>query len=398
MTSRETPFERLGRQLEAAGERQVARKRRWRWPLGLFGAVVVFGVGAGAWAATSLLSRGAPVPYTFGAPVAGVANGAPLPGTVKLLADDIPDPGGGPPWGLRYWETDRKYACLQIGRIYQGKLGLITGGKTFHELRVGAVGSALGGCYMQDGSGHAYAAVYAAATRGGQPGLNAHDRTLDFGLLGPNAKSYVYRAGGRDHTATPLGEAGAYLVVQKHLPPTIRVVGFHHKDPKLDVRAPVDPSLTLTPASKVIRRVDYTSGTCTVRRTQAIFGACNRYAGYVPIPQPAVNDVRAPVHLRLLKDGRTFRVRFRARQTVADGRSVYNLDIRRKGGPAYLGISYEHDVAAGELVKTTVRAHKNWHGTYVVTAQFRTVPARPGPHASPASPGLTVGRAEITFR
>lgn len=51
--------------------------------------------------------------------------------------DDVADPAGGPAWGLRYWETDRKYACVQVGRVDAGKLGQITRGKAFHELRLG---------------------------------------------------------------------------------------------------------------------------------------------------------------------------------------------------------------------------------------------------------------------
>jgi hypothetical protein len=416
----DTPLERLGRQLEEAAERQVAsvprRRRRWRGrSLGLLGVAVTFGVGAAAWATTELLSTGAPVPFVFGAPVAGTAEGAPLPGSVKLLADDVPDPGGGPPWALRYWETDRKFGCLQVGRIYQGKLGQITGGKVFHELRVGVTTDALGGCFMLDGSGHAFAAVHTGAKRGAQPqpcptttgtlrgrdgviDCGAIDRTLDFGLLGPNARSYVLRADGHERTATPLGDVGAYLVVQKRLPPTIREVGFHHKDPRLNVHAAVDPYLTLTPASKVIRRVDYAAGTCTVRLTNEIPGACSRQAGYVPIPQPAVGDVRARVRIVRTDDPRTFRVRFRARQAVVDGRSAYDIQIRPKHSRLWSGRSYEHNVAAGSLVKTTFRARDGWHGTYVVTARFRTVRPRPRPVASPASPGLLVGRAEVTFR
>ena len=61
---------------------------------------------------------------------------------------------------MRYSETDRDCGCVQVGRVYEGKLGQITGGKVFHELRVGVLGSALGGCFILDGSGHAFAAVY----------------------------------------------------------------------------------------------------------------------------------------------------------------------------------------------------------------------------------------------
>ena len=418
----ETPFDRLGLELEGAAERQAAAlrvgpRRRWRGrSLGLFGVAAVFGVGAAAWAASSLLSPGSPVPYAFGAPVAGQAEGAPIPGTVKLLVGNVPDPAGGPAWGLRYWETDRKFGCVQAGRVYQGKLGQITDGRVFHELRAGVTQGALGMCFALDGSGHAFGALHLDAERGAQPQpcpgttetlrqhgrvvhCDAVDRTVDFGLLGPNARSFTYRADGRDQTATPLGGVGGYLVVQKLVPPTIRVVGFHHKDSRLNVRAPADPYLTLTPASKVIRRIDYTAGTCTVHLTAASLGACNAQAGFVAIPQPTVGDVRTPVRVRLLPDGRTFRVRFRARQAVVDGRSAYDIQLRpKRNAREWVSKTYEHNVAAGELVKTTFRARPGWHGTYLVIARFRTVQPRPGPLASPTAPGVLVGQAEITFR
>ncbi len=74
------------------------------------------------------------------------------------------------------------------------------------------------------------------------------------------------------------------------------------------------------------------------------------------------------------------------------------IEIRRKGGRNSVGRAYERNLPAGGIVKTTIRAREAWHGTYVVTARFRTVRARPGPLASPAWPGLLVGRGEITFR
>src|SRR4051812_971983 len=132
--SRETPIERLGRGLGAAGGRPGAAgeaapprgrrrgggpppprgvpggggrrgRRRWRGHT-LAVAILAVGASAGAasWAATSLLSSGSPVPFQRGVPIAGRAQGAPIPGTVKLLTDGVSDPGGGPAWGLRYWE------------------------------------------------------------------------------------------------------------------------------------------------------------------------------------------------------------------------------------------------------------------------------------------------------
>jgi hypothetical protein len=415
----QTPLDRLGHELEAAAERQAAaavaprrtRRRRGR-SLGLFGVLAAFGVAAGAWAAIASLSPGSPVPYAFGPPVAGQAQGAPLAGTVKLLTAAVPDPAGGPPWGMRYWETDRKYGCLQVGRVYEGKLGQIRG-RVFHELRVGVVGNALGRCFLLDGGGHGFSASQVDALAGAQPppcpvpvgtirvkgsAVKCRaERTIDFGLLGPNAESYTYRLAGHEHRGAPLADVGGYLVVQRYLKPVERVVGFHHKDPRLDFRAPVLANLALTPTTPVIRQVVYQTGTCTVRTTASPRGSCARQAGYVPIPQPSVRDVRAPVHVRLLADGRTFRVRFRARQAVSDGRSAYNIQIQPKHGRGSVGRSYDHNLQAGSLVKTTFRARNGWHGTYVITATFRTVRARPGPIGSPASPGVLVGRAEVTF-
>jgi hypothetical protein len=421
--SRETPFERLARELEAAAARQVAEaeavpRRRRRRGRTLAVAVVAVGGGAGAasWAASSLLSAGSPVPFERGAPIAGRAQGAPIPGTVKLLTDDVADPGGGPPWGLRYWETDRKYACVQVGRVYAGKLGQISGGKVFHELRLGVTRGALGGCFVLDGGGHAFTAIHTDAQRGAQPQTcptgfrlgtelsgadgrdtrcDAPDRTIDFGLLGPNAKSFTYRAAGHDHAATPLGGVGAYLVVQKHIKPVIRKYGFHHRDPKFNLRGPAEPYIALTPASQVIKRVTYANGTCLVHVTMGPYGACNAQAGFVPITQPQVADVRAPIRAFAAPAGRGIRVRFRARKAVIDGRSGYDIEVRPVGGNGFLTQTYSRNVEAGGLVRTTVDLYDHRRGAYRIVVRYRTVRPRPGPTASLAYPGLLVGQARV---
>ncbi len=419
--SHETPLERLGRELEAAAARQVTsmeaapRRRRWRGRT-LAVAILVVGAGAGgaSWAATSLLSSGSAVAFERGAPIAGRAQGAPIPGTVRLLADDIADPGGGPAWGLRYWKTDRKYGCVQVGRVYAGKLGQITGGKVFHELRLGVTRGALGGCFALDGGGHAFIAIHTDARHGAQPQTcptvfqsrlggprgrgvrcDVQDRTVDFGLLGPNATRFVYRAGGRDHTSTPLGGVGAYLVVQKRLKPIVREYGFHHRDPKLNLHGPAEPYIALTPASQVVKRITYKAGSCLVHVTMSPFGACNAAAGFVPIPQPKVSDVRAPIRAFAAPEGRGIRVRFRARQTVIDGRSGYDIEVRPVGSRGFMTQTYSRNVEAGSLVRTTVGLYNRRHGPYRIIVRYRTVRPRPGPYSSLAYPGLLVGQARI---
>jgi hypothetical protein len=428
--ARETPIERLGRELHAAAERQVTpepavpavpQRQLWRGrgrALAVAVLATVTVTGAASWAATSLLSSGSPVPFQRGAPIAGQAQGAPIPGTVKLLTDDVADPDGGPPWGLRYWETDRKYACVQVGRVDRGKLGQISG-KLFHELRLGVTDGILGGCYAVDGDGHAFTAIHLDARRGAQPpacpvgfalgtelkGPHGQvvrcveqERTVDFGLLGPDAQRFTYRAGGQNHTAAPLGGVGAYLVVQRHIAPVMREFGFHHRDPKLNLRGPAEPYLALTPASQVIKSITYKNGTCVVRVTVSLYGSCNALAGFVPIPQPHIADVRTPIRAFATADGRAIRVRFRARQAVIDGRSSYNIELRPAGGRGFLTQSYEHNVEAGSLVHTTIALDRHHHGPYRIIVRFRTVRPRPGPHASLAYPGLLVGRARVDAR
>jgi hypothetical protein len=422
---RETPIERLGGELHAAATRQVAaasavpvapERRRWRGrTLAVTALAAVTVTGAASWAATSLLSSGSPVPFLRGAPIAGQAQGAPIAGTVKVLADNVADPDGGPPWGLRYWETDRKYACVQVGRVDRGKLGQVSG-KVFHELRLGVTRGILGGCFALDGGGHAFAAIHTDAHRGAQAPAcpvgfkvgavltgphgrkvrcTEQERTVDFGLLGPNAKTLTYRAGGRDHTAAPLGGVGAYLVVQRRVEPVIREYGFHHRDPKLNLRGHAEPYLALTPASQVVKRITYKNGACVVRITMSPYGSCNAQAGFVPIPQPRVTDVRTPVRAFAAPDGRGIRVRFRARQAVIDGRSGYDIELRPVGGRGSLSQSYAHNVEVGDLVRTTIDLPPPRRAAYTIVVRYRTVRPRPGPWASLAYPGLLVGRARV---
>ena len=373
-------------------------------------------VAAAAWAAGSLLSAGAPVPFLRGAPVKGESTGVPLPGTVKLLISDVADPAGGSPWALRYWETDRRYGCIQVGRLDQGRLGQIAGGKVFHELLPGVTGMALGGCFLLDGSGHAFAAASVDAAIGAQPascppGLPASTvlrgaggskircgtpaRTIDFGLLGPNARRFTYRSRGHEHRAAPAGNVGAYLVVQKHLAPVTQEVGFHHKDPALNVRGPAGQSLALTPDSQVITSVDYAAGTCRVQLTGDARGACAQQAGYVAIPQPAVGDVRAPVRISLTPHRSGIRVRFSARQPVIDGRGAYTIEVRPYGRGGFITHEYEHDLAAGTQVHITVGLYNHRRGPYRIVVRYRIVGSHPGPIGGLQWPGVLVGQARI---
>lgn len=414
-----TALERLGRELESAAARQVqAPRRRWSTRM-LVAGVLALGAsgGAAAWAASALLSDGAPVAFQRGAPVAGRAQGAPVAGTVKLLVDDVADPAGGPAWGLRYWETDRKYGCVQVGRVFEGKLGQITGGNVFHELPLGVAKDGLGGCYGLDGSGHGFVALHTDARAGGQspscptgfaPGTvlkgpggrkvtcRIGERTVDFGLLGPNARTFTFRSRGAARTGTPAGDSGAYLVVQKRLRPVVREYGFHHRDPKLNRRGPAEPFITQTPGSQVITTVTYAAGVCRVRITTAILGPCHGLAGFVPIPQPRIGELTAPIRAFAAPDGRGIRVRFRAGAPVVDGRSGYTIEVRPARSRGFSTQTYSRNIEAGRTVRTTVDLYDGRRGAYRIVVRYRSVGANPGPYASLAYPGMLVGEARVT--
>jgi len=170
------------------------------------------------------------------------------------------------------------------------------------------------------------------------------------------------------------------------------------------VRFPLETPVALTPAANVVTRVAYSGApACVVRPTTSPLGACADPPGFTLIPQPAPVAVRAPVRAFPAPDRRGIRLRFRAPVTVTDGRSDYNVVIRfPRGGIAY-STGLEREVAAGELVRTTIdvpsvglaRRPAMRPGTYRVEVTYRVQPPRPRVTGSLASPGYRVGGATV---
>ncbi len=81
-------------------------------------------LGAGAIAASGVLRTGSPVhaPARL-APTVGL--GAPARGGSRVLGVSAADPSGGPRWGLRLVRTTRDLVCVQVGRLYHGRLGVL---------------------------------------------------------------------------------------------------------------------------------------------------------------------------------------------------------------------------------------------------------------------------------
>lgn len=434
-----SPLDRLGSELDAAAARQIAaldpagrasRRGRW-WTRHTLALILVVGLGgAGASvAATALLRHGQPVPLRGGKPVAGKSNGAPVTGSVRYLTTAVADPDGGAPWAMRYWTTDRGYACLQVGRYHEGHVGVIGGpptGRVFHPFGIGVTRDGVSGCYALDGAGHARIALhlstaagggtlstcqdnaYIAGARGRQvravfpPGCRRPSRTIDVGLLGPAARTLTADVGGRERTARAIGPEGAYLVVQRYVRPVRKVWGFRHADPARDFSSLAETWIALTPAAHTVRRVVYDSGTCRVRATNDSEGMCLRHAQWVALPEVKAGDVRAPVRAWAI-DHKRIRVRFTARQAVSDRRSGYSIalipDPRTSNiHHGFTVYEYDHDIKAGETARMTISREAYPAGRFTVRVRFRTAPSTPSLSTLPWRPGPLVGTKQVTIR
>lgn len=217
----------------AAGDARP-RRRWWRksvvlalLPLGL--ATVAVG------AVTSGILTGEPVENPPGVHLDPKQGLGVAVGQGKLLGVRTPDLAGGPPWALRVIKTSRGLGCVQLGRLVDGKLGVLgrdgafkDDGK-FHER--GAEILQPTDCQIKDGAGNVFvamsylgmpesgdAAACAPRERGGddRPACPAGSlRTIFYGLLGPEATAVTYRdASGKVVRQKVGGPEGAYLVVR----------------------------------------------------------------------------------------------------------------------------------------------------------------------------------------
>ncbi len=106
----------VGAVRDRAARRSVARRRALRTAVLVVLALL-------ALAAVALAARA----WLFGSPVASSPSppqpvGAVVPGSARLLSLRVADPAGGPPWGLRLSSTTGGSACVQTGRVVNGKL------------------------------------------------------------------------------------------------------------------------------------------------------------------------------------------------------------------------------------------------------------------------------------
>jgi hypothetical protein len=239
----------LERDLLAAAERRLSGapaargwRRRRRVALALaIAAVALMGAGGGA----LLLAPGKPVAPAFElSPMSTVGLGRPLAPSLALLSLRVADPAGGPAWGMRVIRTTRGLACIQAGRVIDGRLGAVgigyafKGDGRFHPF---APADAISedSCATLAGNGLAFqpgAPTIVTADGLALAGENlwpyervhcdlpgqedwgvrcprADLREVAVGMLGPDAASIRVHAPGKDFTVKPDGPDGAYLIV-----------------------------------------------------------------------------------------------------------------------------------------------------------------------------------------
>jgi hypothetical protein len=389
-------FERLAGTTPPRRGRPVGRRRAL--VLALLGALLA---AAGAVAASGLLT-GEPVRNPKGvtfSPTRGL--GTPVAGSVRLLDLRVADPAGGLPWGMRTLRTTRGLVCVQVGRVFEGRLGVLgrdgafANDGRFHEIPPDVLARA--DCQQTDGAGNGFLAVSyqglpASGLGGGcrapgQPeppprpsGLPrppqpptcpaADERILYYGLLGPQGESVTYRgAGGRVVTAPTSGPDSGYLVVLR---------------PGAEHRLRGQFTFALSPGSG-LRSVQYRDGSvCRLRSPRALGGArpCP-LVGYVApnVPRVSAAQVATPVRARFaprpvlapgadavpkaIRRSWKLTVTFRAR-VPSDAKSYYVITVGLDRGRACRGTligPVARDLAAGDLVRESFWIPTRCHGT-----------------------------------
>ncbi len=362
----------LSRAVRARSQRGWRSRLELRGRRRLAAAIALCAATAGsALAATGVIRLGAPVSVPPGLnPRAG--SGVPAPGGSVLLPLRYPDPEGGPPWGMRVVRTTRGLVCVQVGRVLDGRLGVIGIDGAFHDdgrfhpLPAAALPDAGGaprgweapadsGCYLPTQPFVAEAS--GVARSGGGPLDTTHMprgrlRDLYFGLLGPDAVSVVYS----EHSEHPLRATqavvpgvGAYLFVRPlsaHSRPGYGGASLG----TMGALGPVAPirGITYRIGGKLCERVlpgRRAADPCPA--PQSLYGP----------PAPAEAPLRVPLHASLLVTHRVVRsvdVRFRAPLAVTGAGQGYEVRVPvgpcHGAGGGYAAHNTDRDIAPGEPI------------------------------------------------
>jgi len=392
--------------IEAAGPR---RRRRCSFAILGAGALAI-AVTSGALAATGVIGIGtplAPSPHGFASADPNRGPGTIVPSTVRLLALRVPDPAGGPPWGMRVVGTTRGVGCIQVGRVVDGRLGTLgqdgvagDDGR-FHELSPKDVDPA--DCQPLDAAGTLFATVLSpAALASGPsatrvclpPGERVHGRTpcperdvrkLQYGLLGPQAASVTYAAGGRTRT-TPVSEPeGAFLIVERNR------TRYGGTSPSA---APVVGLARRGRHDYPLRGVAYRDGSrCPAGADAQVIVVCP-LKGYRASPTAKLTSAQLAQPLTVRRNGSRITISFAAPVAVTNASSVYALEARFAGVERCHELvavaTSDHDVAAGAPVALKLSVPRFCHGRVSGTVRFQSPPGLPG-----TSAGTVVGTFKL---
>lgn len=341
-----------------------------------------------ALAASGVIPIGSPVPASHHLQ-AGAGLGLPEPGRSRLLPLRVSDPEGGLPWGMRIVRTSREEVCLQIGRVEDGKLGVLgvdgafKDDGEFHPLpldslparRPEVVGFLVntttscflpGQAFMATRIGMRVSAAEEAPAGRPQTSPSRDLRDVYFGLLGPQAVSVTYRQNGSQRTEAALPGTGTYLIVRP----------FRANGLKLGLGgASGGPLGQLGPGrGELLTRITYRLDGRLCERGPVDQPA---HLGH-PCPQSAVpsprelaqlrarHNLHRPVHVHLrIHNGLVTAadVSFRAPYAIDNARHYYSIFLPqsechpRPGVPpmeAGDSIAIDHNVAAGQIVSARV--------------------------------------------
>jgi len=416
----------------ASGRARLNAHRRWsglrgsRWRALPVVLLVVLG-GAAVALASGLISFGTPVASVpvFANPQAGL--GGIVPGSVHVLPVSVADPRGGPPWGMRVLSTTRGAGCIQVGRLLDGELvalgqdGAFDNDGRAHELPASANIQRLN-CSLVDGRGRIFDSITqksqpASAAQGVHcraPGRYspsrgpvprtcplADERNLFYGLLGPDARSVTYAAGGQSHTVATVGPDGAYLIVT---PGTTH--RFSGADGRLERAGLADADVV--PVYSPITAIHYRNGaSCHLLTAERwIYGptACAPELpepfGYVEDHTPTRAQLATPIHASLVHDraGRLeILVRFISRVAISSLRGEYVLQWHEPGTPrgAYgvewfdQGVSYSYD--------GLIPSNPNIAAGQTLTARVEQMPVGPGLFLPSLRAGITTGNITLRY-
>lgn len=306
-----------------------------------------------------------------------VGEGVPAPRAAKLLSLRVADPAGGPPWGVRLVSTTRGEVCVQIGRVQDGRLGVLgvdgafKDDGAFHPIPPSALprdvyhgrpfesaANETTSCHL---SGQAVTVEHIGVDRSAAPKSHvwvkpiSQLRDVYFGLLGKQALSIRYRVGRALRTQPVLRPGGAYLIVtamHRH-----QHAGYGGEAPGEEGQLPPSP-----PLSRIVYRLH--GVTCERGPSLAPWqhSHVEKPCPQTPRsrPQPFRNILHAPLHLKLHVHHHritgatlTFTAPFAVRSAHEDY-TIRSLAPCGKGATCGIYEMLQRNVKAGALVTVVI--------------------------------------------